>query len=144
MTKCSLMQVKSIADCSKGSILQYFWPALSNNWSWKPIFGFSESGHFTHVYTVSPDKQTGQPWWAWWPWTAHLNLSPRGTSVTQNEIIWANFSRWPYEEHVTLWIWLMRNICATYFLIFKKKVWYFMRIACQHALYVIFKKAAKL
>ena len=25
----SLMQVKSIAECSKGSILQYFWPSLS-------------------------------------------------------------------------------------------------------------------
>ena len=24
-----LMQVKSIAECSKGSILQYFWPLLS-------------------------------------------------------------------------------------------------------------------
>ena len=23
------MQVKSIAECSKGSILQYFWPSLS-------------------------------------------------------------------------------------------------------------------
>ena len=30
-----------------GSILQYFWPALSDNWSWKPIFGLFESGSFT-------------------------------------------------------------------------------------------------
>ena len=29
------------------SILQYFWPALSDNWSWKPIFGLFESGRFT-------------------------------------------------------------------------------------------------
>ena len=28
----SLMQVKSIAECSKGSILQYIWPALNYNW----------------------------------------------------------------------------------------------------------------
>ena len=35
----SRMKVKSIAECSKGSILQYFWPALSNNWYRKPIFG---------------------------------------------------------------------------------------------------------
>ena len=27
MTNGSLMQVKCIAECSKGSILQYFWPA---------------------------------------------------------------------------------------------------------------------
>ena len=28
-------------------ILQYFWPALSNNWILKPIFGLFESGRFT-------------------------------------------------------------------------------------------------
>ena len=27
------MKVESIAECSKGSILQYFLPALSDNWS---------------------------------------------------------------------------------------------------------------
>ena len=27
-----LMKVKSIAECSPWSILQYFWPALSDNW----------------------------------------------------------------------------------------------------------------
>ena len=39
MTNGSLMKVKSIAECSPWSILQYFWPALSHNRSWKPIFG---------------------------------------------------------------------------------------------------------
>ena len=45
------MKIKSIAECSPWIILQYmyFWPALSNNWSWKPIFGLFESGHFTKV-----------------------------------------------------------------------------------------------
>ena len=43
------MKVKSIAECSLWSILQYFWPALSDNWSWKPIFGLFESGRFTQV-----------------------------------------------------------------------------------------------
>ena len=54
MTNGSLMKVKSIAECSKGSILQYFWPALSDNWSWKPVFGVFKSGHFTQVllYTL--------------------------------------------------------------------------------------------
>ena len=28
-TDYRLMQVKGIAECSKGSILQYFWPSLS-------------------------------------------------------------------------------------------------------------------
>ena len=39
MTNDSLMKVKSIAECSPWSILQYFWPALSDNRSWKPHFG---------------------------------------------------------------------------------------------------------
>ena len=43
------MKVESIVEYSPWSILQYFWPALSNNWSWKPIFGLFESGHFTEV-----------------------------------------------------------------------------------------------
>ena len=47
------MKVKSIAECSKGSIMQYFWPALSDNWSWKPIFGLFESGRFTQVLLYS-------------------------------------------------------------------------------------------
>ena len=38
MTNDSLMKVKSIAECSLWSILQYFWPALSDNCSWKPLF----------------------------------------------------------------------------------------------------------
>ena len=43
------MKVESIAECSLWSILQYFWPALIDNWSWKPIFGLFESGCFTQV-----------------------------------------------------------------------------------------------
>ena len=43
------MTVKSIAECSPRSILQYFWPALSDKWSWKSIFGVFESRHFTQV-----------------------------------------------------------------------------------------------
>ena len=39
MENGSLMKVKSIAECSPWSILQYFWPALSDNRSRKPIFG---------------------------------------------------------------------------------------------------------
>ena len=38
MTIGSLRKAKSIAEC--WSILQYFWPALSDNWSRKPIFDF--------------------------------------------------------------------------------------------------------
>ena len=49
MTTGSLMKVKSIAECSLWSILQYFWPALSDNWSCKPIFGLFDSGCYTQV-----------------------------------------------------------------------------------------------
>ena len=38
MTNGSLMKVESIAECSHWSILQYFWPALSDNLSENPIF----------------------------------------------------------------------------------------------------------
>ena len=38
------------------SILQYFWPALSHNWSWKPIFGLFESGSFKQIFTVPLSK----------------------------------------------------------------------------------------
>ena len=44
MTNGSLMKVESIAECSPWSILQYFWPALRNSWSWKPIFGLFYTG----------------------------------------------------------------------------------------------------
>ena len=47
MTNGSLMKVESISECSAWSILQYFWPALNDNWSWKPIFDYFESGRFT-------------------------------------------------------------------------------------------------
>ena len=39
MTNGSLMKVESIAE----------WTPLSDNWSWKPIFGLFESGCFTRV-----------------------------------------------------------------------------------------------
>ena len=37
-TNYRLMQVKSIAECSKGSILQYFWPSLSYHLSLRSLF----------------------------------------------------------------------------------------------------------
>ena len=44
MTNGSLMKVESIAEC----ILQYLWPALSDNWSWNHFCLF-ESDRFTQV-----------------------------------------------------------------------------------------------
>ena len=52
-TDYRLMQVKSIAECSKGSILQYFRPSLSYQLlSLKPLFCLFLSGCLTQVFTV--------------------------------------------------------------------------------------------
>ena len=53
MTNGSLMQIESIAEWS---ILQNFWPALSDNWSWNPIFGLSESDRFRQVLLVHEES----------------------------------------------------------------------------------------
>ena len=43
------MLVKSIAECSKGSILQYFWPSLSYHLSLRSLFCLFLSCRFTPV-----------------------------------------------------------------------------------------------
>ena len=48
-TKFRLMQVKSVAECSKGSILQYFGPSLSYHLSLRSLFCLFLSGRFTQV-----------------------------------------------------------------------------------------------
>ena len=48
-TNGSLMKVKSIAECSPWSILQYFWPALRDDQSWKPILVFFLSDRLRQV-----------------------------------------------------------------------------------------------
>ena len=55
------MKIESIAECS---ILQYFWPALSENLSWKPFFGLFESGRFTKVllYIISVETFFNKLW----------------------------------------------------------------------------------
>ena len=54
MTNGSLMKVKSIAECSPWSILRCFWPALSDNWSWKPFCGlFEPFWPFNNFFTVA-------------------------------------------------------------------------------------------
>ena len=53
MTNGSLLKVKIIAVCSPWSILQYFWPALRDNPSWKPISVFFLSGRLRQVLLFS-------------------------------------------------------------------------------------------
>ena len=45
----SLIAGKRIAECSKGSIMQYFQPSLSYYLSLRPLFCLFWSGHFTQV-----------------------------------------------------------------------------------------------
>ena len=52
------MKVKNIAECSPWSIQQYFWPALSDNWSWEPIFDLFYTG-FTVFILAFPYLQLG-------------------------------------------------------------------------------------
>ena len=51
-TDYCLMQVKSIAECSKGSILQYFWPSLSYQLSLRPLFCLFFEWPFYTGFTV--------------------------------------------------------------------------------------------
>ena len=49
MANGSLMQVESIAECSLWIILQYIWPALSDNRSLKLILVFFVSGRLRQI-----------------------------------------------------------------------------------------------
>ena len=49
MANCRLMQVKSIAECSNGSILQYFRPSLSYHLPLRSLFCLFLSSRFTQV-----------------------------------------------------------------------------------------------
>ena len=49
-TSYHLMQVKSIAECSKGSILQSFWPSLSYHLLLRSLFCLFLSGCLGQVY----------------------------------------------------------------------------------------------
>ena len=58
-TNYGLMQVKSIAECSKGSILQYFRPSLTYQLSLRPLFCLSLSGRFRQVVHSRPREAVG-------------------------------------------------------------------------------------
>ena len=65
--------VESIAECSPWGILQYFWPALSDNWSWKPIFGIFEIASldvFFCILLATICLNQG------WNWCRETGLSP--------------------------------------------------------------------
>ena len=52
------MQVKSIAECSKGSILQYFRPSLGCRFPLRPLFCLFLSGRLRQVLLYTSFLQT--------------------------------------------------------------------------------------
>ena len=54
MENGSLMEVESNAECSPWSILQYIWPALSDNLYWKPFFKVIFKWPLKTGFTVVP------------------------------------------------------------------------------------------
>ena len=64
-TDYCLMQVKSIAECSKGSILQYFRPSLSYHFVLRPLYCLFLSGSIRQVLLYS-----GRPYNLRWVWTS--------------------------------------------------------------------------
>ena len=48
----SLTKVENITECSTCSILQYFWPAFSDNWFLKPILGVAILHRFLCIYNI--------------------------------------------------------------------------------------------
>ena len=59
-TNYRLMQVKSIEECSKGSILQYFRPSLGYPFVIKSLFGLFLSGRFTLVFVYVNIKDSSE------------------------------------------------------------------------------------
>ena len=60
MTDYCLMQVKSIAECSMGSILQYFRPSLSYHLSFRPLFCLFLSDRLRQVLLYGGREDSGK------------------------------------------------------------------------------------
>ena len=75
------MKVKRIVECSPWSILQYFWPTLCDNWSWKPIFCLFERIPRSIFYGVD-----------------NLQLI-RFATVCSNVLTWTTEKVWQYRLH---------------------------------------------
>ena len=65
----ALWMSKVLQNAPRGSILQYFWPALSNNRSWKPVLAFFLSDRWTQGLLYAKSRQSkgpGQPVYFHW------------------------------------------------------------------------------
>ena len=92
MTNGSLMKVESIAKCSFRSILQYFWPTLRVNRSWKTFLEWPFYTGFTVLHNViAVDKLT-----------AHRSIQP---------LQYATNSMVDYLKFQTLFSFFSQNKC---------------------------------
>ena len=104
IAECSLlMKVESIAECSHWSIQQYFWPALSDNWSWKPIFGLFESGRFAQVLLPWPGK-TKTSLLSYWNYLEYRNF-------TCGKLSYSTFQR-VNRKGADQPVWMQRLVCV--------------------------------
>ena len=105
MASGCLMKVESIAECSHWSTLQYFWPALSDNWSRKPIFGLTQV--LFCILVLRPF------WWGRESWLLCLICLPG--------VLWwlGGSSLWCRGVVCCLWMWCFLIIL---FLLYIKKI----------------------
>ena len=83
-TNYCLMQVKSIAECSKGSILQSFRPSLSYHLLLRPLFYLSLSGCIRQVLLFWQHTQHGTQWLS----GRVLDSRPRGREFEPHQRHW--------------------------------------------------------
>ena len=71
----------------EGSFMQYFWPSLSDHWSWKPFCGLFESVRFTQIllYTTTEWMRLFLHFKTFWccVWNLVWNLSDTLTCTLQ-------------------------------------------------------------
>ena len=136
MKNGSLMKVKSIAECSHWSILQYFWPSLSDNRSWKPVFRllfewplktrFTVMKTFIHVWhsymflcrheenfvaaTICVDitDKNGSLDWSIWPRLFARSLIENTCSAYPDQLMKPVDDPQCFNPHDKLWKWTTR------------------------------------
>ena len=85
MENGSLMKVESIAECPLWSIMQYVWPALSDNRCWKPIFDVLFEWLLKTGFTVNKHQPVQTIWCIGQKACAHPLSITKGLEKKQNK-----------------------------------------------------------
>ena len=82
ITNGSIMKVESNAECSPRSILQYFWPALSNNWYFlsgrlRQVLLYNQKSIYIYAYQCLC-QSVGKVYYplVWYAWAHHFRKWP--------------------------------------------------------------------